>query len=141
MPFDLNEYLVNKSVKEVELPLEYCQVCGKNGLQPDCNDHSSALEKSVTLKIQSISWSERNQIMTNSVRWDSEGNTRFDGDSYTKECLKKVIVEAPWGQTNEMFLIRVGGVLGEALETLIPKAFSQSKAPSIEDVKKEQSSS
>lgn len=88
------------------------------------------------LRIRNLSWSRRNQIVSQCLKWDSTGNTAFDADAYVKECLKAMIVEAPWGITNDIFLAQVGGELGAALESLVPKAFSQGTI-SIEEVKKE----
>ena len=95
-------------------------------------------EEELKIKIKDIPWSRRNQITSLSVKWDSEGNTVFDGDGYIRECLKLMIVEAPWGATTDVFLSQVGDELGSVLENLVPKAFSnKTKSIGPEEVKKE----
>jgi len=42
-----------------------------------------------------------------------------------KECLKAMIVSAPWGETNDTFLISINDELGKALEALVPQAFGR----------------
>ena len=73
--------------------------------------------------IRPMSWSKRNQIISNSLKFGADGATGFDGDAYVRNCLKEVLVEAPWGRTTEAFLLTIDDRLGTALETLVPKAF------------------
>ena len=37
--------------------------------------------------------------------------------------MKEMIVEAPWGNTTESFLLQIDNRLGAALEALVPQAF------------------
>ena len=92
---------------------------------------------SFDVKIKPLSWSMRNQILSKSLKWDTNGNTAFDGDAYVRECLKDMIVEAPWGRTTESFLISIDHRLGGLLETLVPKAFDEEEGVDIDKVKKE----
>ena len=92
---------------------------------------------SFEVTIKPLSWSLRNQIISKSLRWDANGNTNFDGDSYARECLKEMIVDAPWGRTTESFLITIDARLGSLLETLVPKAFDDSADMGIDAIKKE----
>ena len=62
---------------------------------------------SFEVTIKPLSWSPRNHIISRSLRWDTNGNTNFDGESYARECLKEMIVDAPWGRTTESFLISI----------------------------------
>ena len=87
----------------------------------------------VTLK--PLSWSVRNQILSKSIKWDNSGNTSFDGDSYVRECLKEMILEAPWGRTTEAFLVSIDARLGSLLETLVPKAFEEEEGVDVEKIK------
>jgi len=73
--------------------------------------------------IRELSWSRRNQILAKSLKWSSDGQTNFDGDLYTRNCLKEMVVNAPWGRTTEAFLLSIDERLGTALETLVPRAF------------------
>ena len=70
------------------------------------------------------------------MKWDTNGGTVFDGDAYVRECLKEIIVEAPWGRTTESFLISIDHRLGGLLETLVPKAFDEEDGVDIEKIKK-----
>jgi len=78
-------------------------------------------EFKVTLK--PLSWSRRNKIVSRCLKIDGGGNNSFDGDYYMKECLKEMLVKAPWGPTTESFLVSIDERLGKALEQLVPQAF------------------
>ena len=54
-----------------------------------------------------------------------------------RECLKEMIIEAPWGKTTEAFLLSIDERLGGALEKLVPQAFSAEGDISPDDIKKE----
>ena len=96
-------------------------------------------DEEITIKIVDIPWSLKNQKVSLSLKWDSDGSTVFDGDNYVRECLKLMIVEAPWGHTTDAFLSTIGdNALGAALEKLVPRAFvGQSNVSSVDEVKKE----
>ena len=87
-----------------------------------------------TVIVKPLSWSKRNQILSNSMVWDSNGGTKFNGDTYVRECLKEMIVDAPWGKTNEILLISIDERLGNALETLVPSAFGAETSGDIENL-------
>lgn len=91
---------------------------------------------SFDVTIKPLSWSSRNQILSRSLKWDSSGNTNFDGDAYVRECLKEMLIDAPWGRTTETFLVSIDSRLGGLLETLVPKAFDEDDALDVEQVKK-----
>ena len=42
---------------------------------------------------------------------------------YVRECLKAMIIDAPWGRTTEALLVSIDSRLGTALEAIVPKAF------------------
>jgi len=89
--------------------------------------------------IKPMSWAKRNQIISTSLKFGADGSTGFDGDMYVRNCLKEILVEAPWGRTTEAFLLTIDDRLGTALEALVPKAFG-GDAPDgvdIDTVKKE----
>ena len=87
--------------------------------------------------IRPISWSKRNQILSKSMAWDTDGGARFDGDAYVRECLKEMLVDAPWGKTTELFLLSIDDRLGNALETLVPQAFGTGELDDVENLKDE----
>ena len=91
---------------------------------------------SFEVKVKPLSWSIRNQILSRSLKWDSAGSTVFDGDAYVRECLKEIILEAPWGRTTESFLVSIDSRLGGLLETLVPKAFEEEGGTDVEAIKK-----
>ena len=113
--FDVNKYKISSSTK-----IETLYIDGT----------------SFEVTIKPLSWSLRNQIISKSLRWDANGNTNFDGDSYARECLKEMIVDAPWGRTTESFLISIDSRLGTLLETLVPKAFDENADMGIDTIKK-----
>lgn len=138
MDFNINDYLVDRSPQAVSLPLAFCETCRKNGLQPLCLDHETAKVKTVDLKVRKLPWMKKNQIVSACVYWDLNGASHFKADEYTTECLKYIIVEAPWGATSESFLLQIAdSPLSSALETLLPKAFEQTDdSHSINQLKK-----
>ena len=116
--FDINKYTIGATQREVTLEIG-----------PDQDE--------LTITVQDISWSRRNQIVSKCVAWDNLGNTNFDGDAYIRQCLKEMIVDAPWGKTTEAFLVRINTELGRALETLVPSAFETIDEKAVDDLKKE----
>ena len=91
----------------------------------------------IPLKLRGLPWSLKNQKISLAVKWDDSGQTSFDGDYYIRECLKWMIVEAPWGETTDSFLAQCGPELGTALENLVPKAFVDNSTVSTEAIKKD----
>ena len=111
--FDFNKYkIANKTIQKT--------------LELDGADFS------VTVK--PLSWSKRNQILSRAMTWDGEGGTKFDGDTYVRECLKEMIVDAPWGKTSELFLISIDERLGNVLESLVPAAFGTDVIDDVENL-------
>ena len=102
--FDVSKYTIGSTQREMTLEIG-----------PDKDE--------LTITVQDLSWSRRNQIVSRCVAWDNSGNTNFDGDGYIRQCLKEMIVDAPWGKTTEAFLVRINTELGRALETFVPSAF------------------
>ena len=103
--FDFNKYKVNMGTEVRTLSVD-------------------GAEFEVTVK--PLSWSKKNQFLSKSLKWDSDGNTVFDGDAYVRECLKEMLIAAPWGKTSELFLISIDERLGNVLEQIVPQAFSGS---------------
>ena len=85
----------------------------------------SGTNESFELSVKSLSWSKRNQLISKNLNWDNTGNTSFSAVGYVRDCLKELIVDAPWGRTTESLLLSFDERLGAALETLVPKAFGE----------------
>jgi len=75
------------------------------------------------ITVKELAWSKRNQLISKSLQFTSTGSTTFSADVYVRECLKEMIIEAPWGNTTESFLLKIDNRLGLALEELVPTAF------------------
>ncbi len=73
--------------------------------------------------VKDLSWSKRNQLLSKALQFNQSGETKFSADMYVRECLKEMIVDAPWGNTTESFLLQIDNRLGAALEQLVPQAF------------------
>tara|TARA_R110002020_G_scaffold449329_2_gene662422 strand:- start:341 stop:733 length:393 start_codon:yes stop_codon:yes gene_type:complete len=82
-------------------------------------------DESFEVSIKKLSWSKRNQIISKNLHWDASGQTSFSADGYVRDCLKEMIVDAPWGRTTETLLLSFDDRLGAALETIVPKAFGE----------------
>ena len=123
-PFNFQSYQVSQQPKPTKVVID------------DTGD-----EFEVTIK--NLSWARRNQILAKSLKWTQDGQTNFDGDLYTRNCLKEMVVDAPWGRTTEAFLLSIDERLGSALETLVPRAFGQGESESditlenTDEIKKE----
>jgi len=91
----------------------------------------------IPLKLRGLPWSLKNQKISLAVTWTDTGQTSFDGDYYIRECLKWMVVEAPWGETTDSFLAQCGPELGTALENLVPKAFVDTSTVTTDTIKKE----
>ena len=85
--------------------------------------------------IKPLTWSKKNQFLSKCLKWDSEGNTVFDGDAYVRLSLQAMIVAAPWGKTSEIFLISIDDRLGSVLEKLVPQAFGGDVGGEVENLK------
>ena len=92
-------------------------------------------DTSFNVTIKPLSWSRRNQILSRAMAWDSDGGTKFDGDVYVRECLKEMIIDAPWGKTSELFLISIDARLGTVLEALVPTAFGTDALEDVDTLK------
>ena len=93
-------------------------------------------EFSVTVK--PLSWAKRNQLVSRCLQLGADGANSFNGDLYIRECLKEMIVDAPWGRTTESFLVSIDNRLGSALEQLVPNAFGSNETGALgpDEIKK-----
>lgn len=90
------------------------------------------------VSVKPISWSRKNQLVAKAMAFGGKTDgMSFDADFYVKECLKAMLVKAPWGETNDVFLISITDELGRALEALVPKAFETSEEDEEAELKKE----
>lgn len=72
--------------------------------------------------VRSMTWKSKNDLVAKCMTFESTGASSFDSGKYVKEVLKYIIVEAPWGETNDEFLDSINSELGAALEQLVPSA-------------------
>ena len=87
--------------------------------------------------IKPLSWARKNKLLSEHLKWDADGNTAFQSAEYVRASLRDMIVDAPWGKTTESFLISIDSRLGNALEAIVPKAFTEDDdVDSVETVKK-----
>ena len=123
--FDFNNYVIGRETESRTLKI------------PDTGE-------SFDVQFKPLSWAKRNQFISRNLQLGTDGSSGFNADGYVRDCLKEMLVEAPWGRTTEAFLLSIDDRLGGALETLVPKAFSDNDADTsvdeIDEIKKEQSS-
>jgi hypothetical protein len=79
-------------------------------------------EDELTLGVKDLGYVAKNKLVSSCYTY-AGGTVGFDMDTYMRETLKTMIVEAPWGATNDMFLMSIDQHLGKALEEIIPSAF------------------
>ena len=89
------------------------------------------------ISVKPLSWAKRNQLISDHMNWDANGNTSFNASNYMRACLREMIVDAPWGKTTEGFLISIDERLGSALEKIVPQAFGTEGGVDIDETKKE----
>jgi|19_taG_2_1085344.scaffolds.fasta_scaffold16342_2 hypothetical protein len=118
--FDHNKYLISHEPERKIVEIE-------------------ATGESFEVGIKALSWSKRNQLISKNMTWDNAGNTSFSADAYVRDCLKEMIVDAPWGRTTESLLLSFDERIGAALEDLVPKAFGTDDTDenTVDAVKKE----
>jgi len=116
--FDISLYQVDLKEKIVPITIE---------------DTGDTFE--ITMK--DLGWSKKLQLVSSCMIFEDSGRSRFDGNRYVKECLKEMIIEAPWGKTTEAFLLTIDERLGTALELLVPGAFDDGTTKKASEIKKE----
>lgn len=105
---DLDAIFVNDERKQITIPYE---------------------GKEFVITVKPISWAKKNKILSDCFNFNTDGTMHFSTDKYMKTMLSEMIIEAPWGKTNEVFLNRIKPDFGAKLEALVPKAFDQETAP------------
>ena len=116
--FDLSKYQIENAVQKIPIKIE------ETGDQFE-------------VSVKQLSWSRRNQLLSKALQFTQSGGSNFDGDLYVRECLKAMIVDAPWGRTTEAFLVSIDSRLGGALEAIVPKAFGDDNTIDPNTLKKE----
>ena len=141
----MNPRLFNQRDKRttvvVEIPIP-CDFCGQYDTICDENKHNSELEE-ISLVVKPMSWMKQQEIRANSYQLDAKTQSvQFDMLSYISASLEDIIVDAPWGNTNAIFMATIGPELGAALETLVPPldGGSSEQQENIEKIKKVQNS-
>jgi len=140
MAYNPERMKFNRTPKPVELKVPMpCTVCDFV-TNAECTEHDGAVEI-IPITVVGVPWAKRNYIKSQCISFDENQNTHFDSQQYAAECLKIMIKEAPWGITDDVFLIQVGDELGAALETLLPSIGVEEKnkdaGESFSDIKKE----
>lgn len=105
---DLEAIFVKESKKTITIPFE---------------------GREFNIVVKPMTWARKNKILSDCFSFDSKGTMKFSTDKYMKTMLSEMIVEAPWGETNEVFLNRIKPEFGAKLEALVPKAFDEETAP------------
>ena len=140
----LSETMEEDNLDPVEEAINASKKGAKEKVQFDFNKYKIAnrtVQKTLeidnsefTVTVKPLSWSKRNQILSKAMTWVGAGGTKFDGDTYVRECLKEMIIDAPWGKTSELFLMSIDERLGNVLETLVPSAFGTDVVGDVENL-------
>lgn len=101
---DINDIYISEGLKEIDLTYKTAEI---------------------KLKVRQLSWSKKNQILSACFTYGTDSQMKFNFDKYIKDMLCEMIVEAPWGQTNHIFLSKISPEFGAMLEKLVPKAFEE----------------
>jgi hypothetical protein len=81
----------------------------------------------IPIKVRELTWAEKTHILDTCAKQGSNGSLSFSYDKYMREVLSRIIVSAPWGETNQIFLNKISAEFGSVLEKLIPKAFGENQ--------------
>jgi hypothetical protein len=106
--FDWTKYQVKASVREITVKV------GED-------------EDELVLGVKDLGYVAKNKLVSSCYTYVG-GTVGFDMDTYMRETIKAMVVEAPWGVTNDMFLMSIDQQLGKALEDIIPSAFEAGDA-------------
>jgi hypothetical protein len=94
-------------------------------------------DDSFEVRIQPLSWFQRNTLMSKCMQIKGNAESTFDGALYVREVLKVIIIEAPWGKTTDLFLTSIDTRLGQALENLVAAMSGGDEELSLDETKKE----
>ena len=87
------------------------------------------------ISIKKLGYVRKNKLISDCYVY-GQGTVGFDHEKYNREALKMIVVDAPWGPTNDIFLMSLDdSPLTEALSTVVPDAFTVGNK--LEDVKKD----
>ena len=128
--FDVEESEIPVTKPVVEFDFNKYRVANKTEIKT-----LTIEDTSFNVTVKPLSWSRRNQILSKAMAWDADGGTKFNGDVYVRECLKEMIIDAPWGKTSELFLISIDERLGSVLEQLVPQAFGTDALEEVDTLK------
>lgn len=132
MAWNKDRMLFNGQTKPISLDVTLeCTICNKVENNA-CEAHDATVEQ-IDLVVKGIPWARLNYFKSQSVHFDEDRKTHFDTNYWVHSCLKEMIVEAPWGKTDDIFLIQVGNGLGSALEKIVPTAFGESHTVPTEE--------
>ena len=82
--------------------------------------------KDVPIKVKQLTWAKKNKLLSDCFTFLPSGDVKFQMDKYKRAMLIEMIVEAPWGRTDAVFLDQISSEVGDQLEKLVPDAFAQS---------------
>ncbi len=94
-------------------------------------------DDSFEVRVKPLSWFQRNTLMSKCMQIKGNSESSFDGALYVREVLKVIIIEAPWGKTNDLFLSSIDTRLGQALETLVSSMSGDEEELTLDETKKE----
>lgn len=87
--------------------------------------------KDIPITVRDLTWAEKNQVLGGCFVYKTDGSMGFDIDRYMKSMLTKMIVKAPWGKTDMIFLTQIKANFGNLLQSLVPKAFEEATGQSF----------
>ena len=108
--FDLSKYKVRNEITDMEIRIED--------------------DPMFVIKVRQLPWFEKSEITSSCMSFDKNGDPSLDTGKYLVEVLKRIVVDAPWfadegvTEITEEFLKSIDGRLGQALEQLVPNAFT-----------------
>jgi hypothetical protein len=82
-------------------------------------------DKELPIKVKQLTWAKKNRLMSDCFTFQQNGEMKFDMAKYKRAMLMEMIIEAPWGRTDAIFLDQITSEVGDQLEKIIPEAFSE----------------
>jgi len=98
--------------------------------------------KDFTIQVRPMTWSKRNQIVSQCLTYTERGEAQFNLDRYYKESIMYMIPQGPWGKTDAIFLTSINEELGRILQSFVSNPFDSGgvEAQDFFDEEREQSS-
>ena len=86
-----------------------------------------------TFMVRDLPWRVKKRAISDATSYLQEGGVRFSFDIYYRECLKTMLIKAPFN-LDEVSWSSLDAAFGEMLERLVPTPFPASDVSAVKNV-------